>query len=234
MTWAWPRTFADGATARRRDARTDVDTDGRQHMNTRRILQTLAAAACVVAAGHTVAQDAGFYLGAGLGQAQAKDACDTSGTTAVVSSCDDKDTAWRLFAGYQFNKYFALEGGYVDWGKSSFAGTLGATGFTGSAKAWGIDGSALGLLPLADWFALLGRVGATYWDLKVEGAIPSLGLAGSASDTGLSAHYGLGVQFLFAQHFGVRAEYTVYDSVGGDATGKTDIHMYGASVFYRF
>jgi OOP family OmpA-OmpF porin len=211
----------------------DIDTQGRQSMITKHRCKWLVAAVCLAAASQAGAQDTGFYIGAGAGQSEFSDACDSGGGVAVTS-CDDKDTAWRAFLGYQFNKYLAVEGGYVDWGKASFGGNFGGNAITGSAKAWGIDASAVGLLPLADWFALLGRVGATYWDLKVDGAIPALGLAGSASDDGISAHYGLGVQFLFARHFGIRAEYTIYDSIGGDATGESDINMYGASVFYRF
>ncbi|HEU5282508.1 MAG TPA: outer membrane beta-barrel protein, partial [Burkholderiales bacterium] len=61
------------------------------------------------------AQDeAGFYVGGGIGQSELKDACDGDGLT--VTDCDDTDTAWKLFAGYWFNKYFAVEGGYIDFG----------------------------------------------------------------------------------------------------------------------
>jgi OOP family OmpA-OmpF porin len=202
-------------------------------MDAKLILQPLVMAACLGAASYAAAQDSGFYIGAGVGQSQAKDACD-AGSGVVLTSCDDKATAWRVFAGYQFNKYIAAEGAYEDWGKFEATGTVLGTSVNASLKAWGIDASAVGFLPLVDWFSLLGRVGGTYWDLKAEGAVPSLGGSASISDTGFSLHYGLGVQFLFAHQFGIRAEYTIYDSIGSDSTGKSDIHMYGASLFYRF
>jgi hypothetical protein len=35
----------------------------------------------------------GFYIGGGIGQSDATDGCDVSGT--VLSSCDTDDTAWK-------------------------------------------------------------------------------------------------------------------------------------------
>src|SRR5438128_11066499 len=63
-----------------------------------------------------------FYVGATVGQAKFKNAC--SGAGAGVS-CDDKDTAWRLLAGYQFNRNLAVELGYHNLGEAKpTAGTL--------------------------------------------------------------------------------------------------------------
>src|SRR5687768_10080042 len=48
----------------------------------------------------------GFYAGTGAGQSYVDEA-----------NYDDEDTAFSVFGGYQFNRYFGLEGGYVDFGK---------------------------------------------------------------------------------------------------------------------
>src|SRR5687767_9551926 len=58
-----------------------------------------------------------FYVGAGLGKATAKDWCHEPALAAGAARCDDKDTTWRLLAGYQFSRHFAIEGGYHDLGK---------------------------------------------------------------------------------------------------------------------
>src|SRR4029453_14758447 len=53
----------------------------------------------------------GFYVGASVGQA--------TSTDCNLPSCDDKDTSYRVFGGYQFNRNLALEGGYAPLGEVS-------------------------------------------------------------------------------------------------------------------
>src|SRR2546423_13418675 len=67
------------------------------------------------------------YIGASIGQSKIKDAC---------NGCDDKDTAFKLFGGYQFNRTFAAELGYNMLGKAEGGGR--------SIKATAWDLSALG------------------------------------------------------------------------------------------
>src|ERR1700691_2227341 len=68
-----------------------------------------------------MADDSGWYVGANAGDSQAKiddtrivngllaDGC---ATTAIND--DDKHVGYKLFGGYQVNRYFALEGGYFN------------------------------------------------------------------------------------------------------------------------
>src|SRR2546428_13995713 len=66
-----------------------------------------------------------FYAGVSVGQSKFKDAC--SGVGAGVS-CDDKDTAWRILGGYQFNRNLAAELGYHKFGETkATAGALSET-----------------------------------------------------------------------------------------------------------
>src|SRR3954467_10471470 len=67
------------------------------------------------------------YVGGSIGQSKFKDAC--SGNPPGVS-CDDKDTAWRIFGGYQFSPNFAAELGYHDLGEAKAS----APGFSATAK----------------------------------------------------------------------------------------------------
>src|SRR5437870_8660702 len=66
-----------------------------------------------------------FYVGASIGQSKFKNGC---------SGCDDKDTAWRLLAGYQFHPNFAAELGYHKLGEAS------GSGATAKATAWELVG----------------------------------------------------------------------------------------------
>ena len=58
-------------------------------------------------------RDAGFYIGGALGQSSFDVEC------ARTTSCDDSDSSWKIFGGYQFNKHFALEFGYADLGETT-------------------------------------------------------------------------------------------------------------------
>jgi hypothetical protein len=57
--------------------------------------------------------DVGWYAGGALGQAQVN--LDCAGTTA----CDDKDSSWKVFAGSQFSRNFAVELGSGDLGQAT-------------------------------------------------------------------------------------------------------------------
>src|SRR6476619_1304874 len=59
------------------------------------------------------AQDHHMYMGAGVGQSKVNE-----------GSYDDRDTAFSVFGGYDFNQYFSVEAGYADLGnlKSNVGG----------------------------------------------------------------------------------------------------------------
>ena len=94
--------------------------------------------------------DLGFYAGASVGQS--KSDCPSGG-----SSCDDKDTAYRIFGGYKFHPNIAVEGGYAPLGETSTGvGTLGnVTAEANDAKTSTalnpkrlISGVVAGLIPI--------------------------------------------------------------------------------------
>jgi OOP family OmpA-OmpF porin len=175
--------------------------------------------------------DAGFYVGGGIGQSELKDACDGDGLT--VTDCDDTDTAWKLFAGYSFNKYFAVEGGYIDFGEASLTGTELGIPFSATAEAWGITAHAVGALPIWEGFSIIGRAGAVFWNVDTE--VSALGLTASEDDDGISLAVGAGVQWMFGRNFGIRAEYEFFDGIGDDeTTGESDIQVLSLSVLFKF
>jgi OOP family OmpA-OmpF porin len=167
------------------------------------------------------------YIGGGIGQSKAKDGCDAIG---VATSCDDKDTAWRVFAGYQFNRNIAAELGYADLGKIGFS--VGALG-SGEVKATAWDLSAIGLWPVANQFSIFGRLGFYNAETKISGVIGG----GKKRTTDLT--FGLGVQYDFTRNFGVRGEWQRYSDVKSHSdlfgtNGKSDVDVLGVSLVYRF
>lgn len=193
----------------------------------------------------SVAQ-ADWYAGAGAGQSKFKDSptsCSDIGLDPGCSfSVDDKDTAWGVFGGYQFNPNGAVELGYVDLGKAkinNISGTVTGIPVTGSGdfKATGVDVSLLGLLPFSNGFGGMARIGLMAWDAKASASASALGVSASVNDsaTGTDLTYGLGLTYDFTKTVGGRLEWQRFKDVGDEnKTGKTDIDLLSASVLFRF
>lgn len=153
------------------------------------------------------------YLGASVGQGEQKFDCGGG-------SCDRKDTAWRLFGGYQFHPNFSAELGYATLGTGKFGSADVET------NAW--DLSALGAFPLANQFSVFGRLGAYHATTDVSGA-------GSASEDKNGLTYGLGAQFDLNRNLGLRAEWQRYRKVGGGNIGEeANADMLSVGALYRF
>ncbi len=187
--------------------------------------------------------DSGWYVGADAGQSRAKiddtrirANLATAGFTTTALKDGDKHFGYKLFGGYQFIKYFALEGGYFDLGRFGFtANTAPSGGLTGEAKFKGEDIDAVGILPFTDKFAAFGRIGYAYTDVKDR--FVGYGPVGVAnpqrSQHSSNYKYGFGLQYAVTPAWGMRAEgerYRVADAVGN----KGDIDMYSLGVLYRF
>ena len=179
-------------------------------------LRRLLAAAIACAAASAAAQDRGWYAGAALGQSTFKEFCSSS-----ALSCDEKDTAWKLFGGYRFNPYFAVEGTYLDWGEAS--GTINtASGVrTIPLGQTGMGIAAVGSLPIRPQFSLFGKVGYV-WTTQETPASAS----GNFEREEEELHYGLGVRLAFTPNWGARAEWERAD--------KTKVELFSIGLEYRF
>lgn len=165
----------------------------------------IAAATLAFSAGAQTTNDqSAFYLGGSVGQSKFKDCTGCS---------DDKDTAWRLLGGYQFNRNFAAEVGYHNFGEAKFPG--------GSVKANAWELVGVGLFPVSNAFGIYGKLGGHHSELKDGG-----------SETGNGLTYGAGVQYDIMPALGLRGEWQRYDKVAGQSDSKLDVLSVGA--IYRF
>jgi OOP family OmpA-OmpF porin len=147
-------------------------------------------------------------------------------------SCDEKDTAIKIFAGYQFNRNFAAEVAFQDFGKTKGSGTVLGVPVSAEVKSHAFEADALGILPFMDQFGAYGRLGLYY--AKTEGSGVVGGATGSGSDTNSGLTYGLGLQWDPIRNVGLRLEWQRYHDVGGDNSGKGDIDVLGIAALYRF
>jgi len=150
----------------------------------------------------------GLYLGAGIGQFNVKiDNLERLGAT-VRSTFDGDDTTYKLFAGWRFMPYLAVELDYLDLGKPEET-VLGSNVKTDIS---GVAPYLIGTLPVGP-VELFAKVGYYFYDVKIDGAsLPRL----DESDEDFA--YGAGVGITFFEHVHARLEYEIIDvSVADDA-----------------
>jgi OOP family OmpA-OmpF porin len=189
------------------------------------------------------ADDSNWYGGANIGQSRARidDGRITSGLRAqglTVTSIvdDDRDVGYKLFGGYQLNKYFALEGGYFDLGNFGYrATTVPAGTLNGNIKLRGLNLDAIGILPVTEKFSAFGRAGVAY--AEARDSFSSTGVINVAnpnpSKRDTNYKFGLGLQYALTEALGMRVEaerYRVNDAIGN----KGDVDLFSIGLIYRF
>lgn len=165
--------------------------------------------------------ESGFYGGAGLGRTDSE-------VNATGVNGDDKDNAWKLFGGYQINRYLGVELGYHDLGRASAVGPGGSATF--DSTAW--TASLVGSLPITQQFAGFAKVGVARTETDGAGVLG--GAATVSNDRNTDATYGLGLRYDFTKAFGVRGEWERFRSGGGLGGGKSDIDVFTVSGVVRF
>ncbi|MET0378378.1 MAG: outer membrane beta-barrel protein [Spongiibacteraceae bacterium] len=197
----------------------------------------------VVASPFAAAEGSGWYLGANAGQSRGeidneeiRNSLLSAGFISTSIDDDERDTGYKLFGGYQFNRYFALEGGYFNLGQFDFrADTLPAGGLRGDIELQGVNLDAVGILPLTDKFSVFGRVGANY--AEAEDSFRGSGAVNvsdpSSTERKTNYKYGAGLQYAFTDAMAMRVEAERYriDNARGEAG---DVDLFSVGLLYRF
>ncbi|HET9736297.1 MAG TPA: outer membrane beta-barrel protein [Burkholderiales bacterium] len=159
--------------------------------------------------------DAGWYIGGSYGISNID--VDTAGTGFGV---DGDDTGFKIFGGFQFNKHWGAEVGYLDAGKASVTGPGGSADL--SVTALTLAGT--GTLPLNESFSLLGKVGLWMWDTGCSGAV----CVSSYDDSSTDLFYGVGARFNFNRNWSMQVEWEQFET-SADAVTLTSL-----GVRYKF
>jgi OmpA-OmpF porin, OOP family len=207
----------------------------------------LAAAACL-GSFQAQAQDSYGYIGLGGGQTRAHvdeqritDSVLTppvGGFSSYALTQDRRDTAYKVFGGYQFNRYWGLEGGYFNLGKQNFTNTTVPTGhLRADLRTEGLLADVVLTLPITDNFSALARAGATWartrTQFTTDGAAVLNSTNVSPSERKVNPKLGVGVQYAFSDGLMLRGEaerYRITDAVGGH--GNTN--LYSVSLVFPF
>ena len=166
--------------------------------------KAMIAAALAVAASHASAQ---AYLGGSIGQSDIDDQI----TTGLITggSVDGKDSAFKIFGGYMFNRHFGLEATYVDLGEVRYSGNFFGLPVSGGRLAvTGLNISALGALPIGERFSVFGKIGLFMWE--AEASDTTGGVPFSARQDGTDPSFGIGLGYQFTRNLGVRAEWEMF------------------------
>lgn len=198
-----------------------------------------------LAAGPSFAQPVAPYYYGGLSVGQSRASIDeeritagllSEGLTTRAMERDERDIAFKLFGGYQFNRHFALEGGYFNLGKFGFtSSTVPAGTLTGQLKAQGVNLDVVGTLPINDRFAVFARAGAHY--TQTRDTFRGTGAVGvknhNPGKDAANFKVGVGMQYAFSPSVIVRGEaerYRIDDAVGS----KGDIDVFSVSLVFPF
>lgn len=160
------------------------------------LLRVLACSSLLISP-HAVAEGH-WFIGGAAGAAQVDE--DFDGLPL-----DDNASSFRLYGGYRFNDYLAVEGAYVDLGEFEQSFNIIGLPVNLSADADGFAAAVMGAVPLGERFDLEGRLGLFFWDGRASAGT----LAADPSDENL--FLGLGASFDLSRNIAVTGDWTRYE-----------------------
>ena len=185
-------------------------------------LRIIAVSLLLAGAGPAAAQ---AYLGFGAGKSDYNEG-NVIPDLITSGSFDGDATGFKIYGGYRFHPNFAAELAYVDLGKASYSGNFFGTPVVGgSLETWGINVSAVGIVPLGPAFELFGKIGLFGWESKARDTTGGVPFSGTADDADVS--FGLGLAFNVSRNVSLRAEWERFKAVD-------DIDLFSAGIAFRF
>lgn len=147
----------------------------------------------------------GFYIGAGVGQANVK-AESAQDLGLIVQEFDSSATSFKVFAGWRINSFLAVEAAYLDFGNPNvnFGSTNVETSIKGGAPY------LIGFLPIGP-IELFAKVGYFFYDLDVDVAGRKVEQASGSQD---DITYGIGGGIVVFKRLEARLEYEYVDTSG--------------------
>jgi OOP family OmpA-OmpF porin len=187
----------------------------------------------------------GWYGGASVGRTAAtidddriRGGLAAQGLVTNRLAQDDHDVGYKLFGGYQVNRYLGFEAGFFDLGEMGYTATTTPAGsLRGDVQVRGLNLDLVATVPLTERLSLLGRAGVvharTRGNFAATGAVanPYGGTRSSEDDTGWKL--GAGLAWRLTDAWELRGEYErmrIGDSVGN----RGHIDMLSAGLVYRF
>ncbi|HXV75858.1 MAG TPA: porin family protein [Candidatus Polarisedimenticolaceae bacterium] len=173
---------------------------------------------CLVASAICVplpASAAGGYLGGSWLSTSAE--FDTA-----VENFDTDESGWKVFAGFDAERFFGVEVSYRDMG--DFSEVHGLDSLDADIDAW--EASLRGLLPLGRVLQLFAKFG--YANVSFDGDVATGSIVSADVDAdGWDLIYGVGIDLNLGERFGLRAEWEEFDV-------EDSLNSFSAGAFFRF
>lgn len=213
-------------------------------------LMTMVSVAAVLASSMASADNSPWYVSVSAGSADYGNTVNDAGnalssglTSAGVpntTTSSKTSTGFELEGGYNFNKYFALEGGYFNMGSATIDGTA-TPPFTGNfhadIKANGWELNAVGTLPINDNWGVFGFGGLIAASVKEDVSANGPGGSAAQSQSASNTTYdvGVGVRYDTGSHWGFRGGFKQFHGMGdSNTTGKGNVNLLFLGASYSF
>jgi OOP family OmpA-OmpF porin len=196
------------------------------------------AIAGLLGASTAVAGDDGLYLLGEVGRITGNggqsllDHGLTAAGAVGFSSSVNAPTLYKLQAGYQINRNWAVEGGYLGADNAHYSAAGGSLrrAVTGTASINGWDLTAVGILPVSDKFSLLGKIGIA--DMQEKATTQRAGVSSSTSSTKTDLTYGIDAKYDFTDTIFMRVGLDSYNIGNSNYSVRNTMAMIAAG--YKF
>jgi OmpA-OmpF porin, OOP family len=179
----------------------------------------LVAAAALTFAGAASAQN---YVTVSVGSSDHDLGC--SGATV----CDESGTAFKLLGGFRVAPNFALEGGYMSYGKSKASDSGLGISLNTTVDGFGIGGAFLH--DLTPQWNFVARLGVAQMKAKAKASVG--GASGSDSDSSAQLYAGLGVGYRLNKQMSIDAAWdTSRAKIAGE---KLDVSAFSLGLTFAF
>jgi len=165
----------------------------------KKILFAMIATATALS-GMSAAHAEGVYVGAGV--TGNRYSFDVPGATSADNHSGYK-AGGKVFAGYDIDQTWAVEGGYADFGSKDYSYVTGAGNGALKSKSEGYYLAGKATMPVSDKVGVFGKLGVARVDNKLSGTGLSSGASGE-NKTGVYAS--VGAQYAINEKVSLTAE----------------------------
>jgi len=152
------------------------------------------------------------------------------GPTRVATNGDN---GFRLKLGYQYSRFFAVEGQFVDFGRTSAEMFASPSNLASAFRSTGMGVDTIAMLPWRS-FSFYGRLGAYRGESRNAFAQYSTSLLGDATSRGTRWRYGMGIRYDFTKSLGIKAEVERYSPLGTPLDAQVETELISVGLSWRF
>jgi len=183
-------------------------------------LKTSVAVAALLAPGVAAAHwfpASGLYIGAGAGRADNRGV--NSSIPGPFVNINKMRTSWKGYVGLAFNRFFAIQAGYQNFGTDTISTAIGQE----QVRNRGYDVNALLGFPFTSRFSLFLEGGAARFHTRT-----TTPFATTVIHQGTHPDYGAGVQYFFLRHVALRGQWQEF------RIPNNNTQVYSGSLMFRF